>query len=155
MRIFRYKIIVDNTERILSVGVEKSKVEVARNKTSWGHYPTISVFPTALSDNQMVDLTSITITAVVPRVKYSFTHSILSIEDKGKLNLKREKSMLEGRLCKVKYISEDFEIPKVIDNNMVTKSVARGYAIHIMRTVIAKLKDVKNKEIKIEDYILE
>lgn len=84
------------------------------------------------------------------RFDYKFSHAITNVGDQ--FNIKNEAYILTGRIGHDKYSEFDFDIIMTMDNRTTTKGFVQAYRQHVIRTVISKLRDVKGKEIKIEDY---
>ncbi len=144
MKIFRFKVIVDKTERILSIGVISEK------------YNKIDKINGFICDIETINSTiyckfkNKIDTNLYKYVDYSFAYAITNVGDK--FNLKQEGYRLDGRIKSIKYCEMDCEFPTELHNNRVMKALATSYAYYIKRTVISKFKDIKGKDIKLEEY---
>lgn len=146
---FRFKITTGNDVRILTVGIQKDKIN---NKLNEVYIGVTYIGDTTLHTNHVNTYKFNSNIKTNYIIDYSFAYAITAVGDV--FSEQQEDYRINGRLKSTKYSQYDCELPSELDNYQVTKALAKGYCRTICNTVISKLKDVKDKEIVIEEYIL-
>ena len=144
LKVYRYKVIIESSERILSIGIIKNKSYTPRlnSKEVKRNIRDIIGGGGELTCNKAYE-----------NIEYCFAYAITTVGDI--FNITRETDILTGRIENPKHDIYDFEIPRELDNKAVTEAIANRYARHICNSVISKFKGVGNSNIEIKDYELD
>ena len=153
MKIFRYKVTVNDTVRILSVGVSKMKeytcilnmdnIEIPKNRE-------IQVSSNSEGYNVNFNVDTTMVEKFIPSgIKYKFAYAITAPEDINIFNIQEEDGKLKKRINEGN--EHEFVLNTDLDNHGVTRAFAKSYARKIANTVISKLKGVKGHGIKVDE----
>lgn len=137
MKIFRYKVTIDEIERIVSVGVEVKNIRMPYiDEVDYTPKDYIAGF-IANPTIGYFDLTT-----------YSFAHTILNPKDKHdeRIELGRLNKIISG------LDTYDFNIPTMFNSYGAMKSFAFSYCTKVMHNW-CDTRGIKSK-IKVEDYII-
>jgi hypothetical protein len=144
MKIFRYKVTINDKVRIVSIGVLVKKdyeitiVNAEPITTMYCGYTTKFNMSVIYTPNKL-DI-----------VDYSFTHAIIAPDDKYDARI--EIGRLEKRMRDGKHSDDNFNIPITFYSHGATRAFAFSYCVKIMNDW-CRTRNIDSK-IKIEDYKL-